>query len=82
MLTYCPDKNTSKFSIELSLKEKVLGCHNHDEKILEFTYNISNNQTNKNVSQLSRLHSHWLKATPTNTKILAFPKPIKLLFQN
>ena len=40
MLTYCTDKNTSKFSIELSLKEKVLGCHNHDEKILEFTYNI------------------------------------------
>ena len=47
MLTYCPDKNTSKFSIELSLKEKVLGCHNHDEKILEFTYNIS--QTIKQI---------------------------------
>ena len=26
MLTYCPDKNTSTFSIELSIMEKVLGA--------------------------------------------------------
>ena len=75
MLTYCPDKNTSKFSIELSLKEKVLGCHNHDEKILEFMYNIS--QTIKQIKTSANYQDSTVIGLKKNQ-----PTPKSLLSRN